>query len=257
MFYLDEGINASETVLFLHGLGAISRSWYFQIEALNQNGYRSVAPDLPGFGESSFEGVSWNFNHVIHDLRKLMDQLQIERFHLVGLSMGGAIALKMALQEPERIKTVTLVSTFASLRPTSINEWGYFLKRSYRVFTKSPRAQAELVAGRVFPDAEKSEYRKYLVEAIASSNPLVYRRALISIAGFNKARKLPQLKMPVLVISGQDDSTIPVQAQNKMAASIPQARHVIIPGGGHAINVDQPEIFNAELLNFLNAHQDN
>ena len=257
LFYLDEAIDAKETVLFLHGLGAISQSWYFQFDALKKSGYRSIAPDLPGFGESDYRGISWNFNRVIHELRDLLDSLGINRFNLVGISMGGAIALKMALQEPERIKNLALVSTFATLRPGSVSEWGYFLRRSYKVLTQSPRAQAELVADRVFPGQDKMAYHDYLVETISEANPFVYRRALLAIAGFNQTRKLAQLKMPVLVISGQDDSTIPVKAQRKLAAAIPQSRHVIIPDGGHAINVDQPEQFNAELLRFLDANQDN
>jgi 3-oxoadipate enol-lactonase len=136
-----------------------------------------------------------------------------------------------------------------------MSEWRYFLRRSYTVLTKSPQAQAELVAERVFPDEAKSFYRDFLVKTISEANPKAYRRALWSIARFNKTQALSSLKVPVLVISGREDTTIPLQAQEKLAAMIPGARQVVISGGGHGVNIDQPEVFNDALLKFLGEHQ--
>ena len=195
MYFFDSGAAEKEIVVFLHGLGATSQSWTFQYEPFRQHGYRCIAPDLPGFGESEFHGHRWNFHLVSAQIKALVANLGVERFHLLGISMGGAIALKMAFEAPELIDKLVLVNTFASLRPKSMNEWRYFVRRSYNVFTKSPRAQAELVAERIFPDEEKSDYRAILVEAIGNADPRVYRRAMLSIASFHKTRRLKRTQI--------------------------------------------------------------
>lgn len=249
--FRDVGENNSPTVLLLHGLGADKESWFYQTPALLTAGYRVVAVDLPGFGHSDVLNRRWTFRRVNAALIQLADDQHIPKFSVAGVSMGGALALQLALDYPGRIKNLVLVSTFASLRPQSRSEWLYFLKRGLTTFTHGPQRQANLVAERVFPHPEQEYFRKVLIENIHQANPRVYRRVMVEIVRLDRLRELKGIQIPTLVVSGAEDTTIPLHVQKRLAHAIPGAQHVVIPGGGHAVNVDHWEQFNQALLDFL------
>lgn len=247
----DSGNKDDPGIVMLHGLGADSQSWGFQVPLLVQSGYRVVTLDLPGFGRSDALERRWTFRRVNQKIIRLIRQLALVKPTVLGISMGGALAISLGLDYPEDIKRLVLVNTFASLRPQSRSEYQYFLKRGTAVFRSGPAQQANLVAERVFPYPEQAPYRKILIDNIRQADPRVYRRAMIEIVRMNRLRQLRRLHLPCLVISGAEDTTIPLGYQKRLAAAIPGAIHQIIPGGGHAVNVDQATAFNQTLLEFL------
>lgn len=254
--YIDQGNSNNPTVLFLHGLGADSESWALQFPALLRAGYRSIAPDLPGFGHSRFNGRRWNFSFVTGELIDLLCKLDIPGIHLVGISMGGAIAMRLAAAAPEKIRSMVLVNSFFRLRPKNLDGWLYFIRRGVRAFIANPQKQADLVANRIFPGTEKEIYRQILIHNIRQSDPCVYRKAMLALAAFNAQPYLGGICKPTLVITGREDTTIPLPAQIQLAKQIPHAKHVILPEAGHAANVDQPEVFNQTLIEFLTAQDE-
>ncbi|MRR31794.1 alpha/beta hydrolase, partial [bacterium] len=215
------------------------------------SGYFPLAPDLPGFGKSPPIGRWWSVEAASDEMLRLLDGKKIERTVLCGLSMGGTVALHLALTRPERAAGLVLINTFAALRPASVSEMVYFIKRGLWSFIVSPSSQAELVADRIFPKPEQNEWRGLLIESIRNSDPKMYRQAMISLGRFNVTRQLSSLKMPVMVITGKNDTTIPPVVQRKMAASIPRAEQYEIEDAGHGVIVDHHDDVNRLLLKFM------
>jgi len=170
---------------------------------------------------------------------------------VVGLSMGGTIAQQLALDYPQLLRKLVLVSTFAILRPDTISGWLYFLQRFILVNTLGLTAQAKVVSNRIFPGPHNAPLRAILIDTISRTDLRAYRKAMTSLGLFNSVGRLGQIKSPTLVITGSDDSTVTPARQQFLVRGIPGARQVIIPHAGHAIPVDQAEIFNRELLKFL------
>ncbi len=250
MNLIDEGQRNGFPILLLHGLGANAESWYLQIPVLVEAGYRVLAPDLPGFGKSTFDGDQWNFDWIGKELIGFLRSARINQFGLLGISMGGVIGLKLAAEYPEMVQMSVLVNTFAVLRPRRWGELGYFLRRGVRAFFLSPQAQAELVAHRIFPNDDKSLFRVMLAESIKQANPRVYRRAMLALARFDGRELARRITNPVLVVSGEKDTTVPIYLQKRLVELLPNSGHVIIQGVGHALPVEQPQLFNQVMLSF-------
>jgi 3-oxoadipate enol-lactonase len=249
--FLDPNPSGSPAVLLLHGLGANAASWTLQLPTLIQAGFRAIAVDTPGFGASPYDGHGWSIPGVAAAMAGLLEELQTGPAHVVGLSMGGTIAQQLALDFPRLVRSLVLVSTFAVLRPDTFSGWFYFLQRFIVVNTLGLPAQAKVVAQRVFPGPRYSQLREMLVETISRADPHAYRRAMTSLGLFNSSKRLAGIKAPTLVVTGTDDTTVLPARQRMLVEGIPAARQVIIPDAGHAVPVDQPEIFNREMLAFL------
>lgn len=249
--FLDPNPTGKPVVLLLHGLGANSSSWTLQFDTLIAAGMRPIAPDSPGFGASRYDGRGWNFNRVAGDLAELLKELRINQVHLVGLSMGGVIAQQFALDYPQLVSKLVLVSTFSKLRPSNWSQWLYFAQRMLLVHSVGLASQSKVVASRVFPAPDQQALRDMAAEQFSSADPRAYRAAMRNLGLFNSSQRLPEIKIPTLVITGANDSTVTPSRQKELAENISGARQVIIPGGGHAVAIDQSESFNAILLEFL------
>jgi len=252
MVYRDDNPSAGRAVVLLHGLGATGDSWQLQIPELAEAGFRVVSPDIPGFGNSNCLDQRWNIRRVTGWVSDLLQSLDLCPLAVVGISMGGTIALQLALDHPEQTDRLVLVNTFARLRAQNWKQIYYFVRRFLTVQFMGPHAQAEFVAARIFPDPKQSPMRRILVGQILQADPRVYRSAMRSLGFFNVERRLKEIKIPTLVVTGQNDSTVSPILQRAMADKIQGAKQVIIPHSGHAVTADQPILFNQVLLDFLN-----
>ena len=144
-----------------------------------------------------------------------------------------------------------LVSTFSALRPEDLNGWAYFIRRAAAVLTLGLQAQAQIVARRLFPDPPDQPLRDMYLAVIARADPRAYRKAMLSLGLFDSRKRLGQIKVPVLIITGAHDTTVTPARQRWLVEGLPAARQVVIPQAGHAVSVDQPEQFNRALLDFL------
>jgi len=238
-------------VFLLHGLGVTSESWTLQVPALIENGFRPIAPDAPGFGKSRYDGRGWSIARCAEAIAGLIDTLHTGPAHIVGLSMGGTIAQQFACDYPHLVRKLVLASTFAALRPASLNGWLYFIQRFVLVHTLGLPTQARFVAQRIFPGPEQALQRQVMVAQILQADPRAYRAAMRSLGTFNSLQRLGGIKTPTLVITGENDSTVSPPNQRPLVERIAGAQQVIIRGAGHAVSVDHPEEFNSTLLNFL------
>ncbi len=249
--YLEFNPSGSPAVLLLHGLGACGASWALQVPALVDAGYRVIAPDVRGFGQSTYPGGRLRISDLAADMSCLLEHLQAGPVYVVGISMGGVIALQLALDAPALTRKLVLVNTFARLRPKSLNLWFYYAIRFILVHTLGLPIQARTVARRIFPRSGQVAYRQELVKQICQADPNGYRAVLRALALFNVANRLREIHAPILVITGEEDTTVPTNNQLDLVRGLPAAKHVFIPAAGHAVIVNQPESFNRHLLEFL------
>jgi len=243
--------NTSKAVLLLHGLGVYGQSWGYQRQALTDLGYQVITPDLPGFGHTPPMEGRWTVEKAAQFALGEMDRAGHENFVVAGLSMGGVVALEIALCHTQRIRGLVLINTFSALRPGSLSEVVYFLKRGLRAYIASPAKQAELVAQRIFPNPIHAEWREMLVQTIRESDPNVYRQAMVALARFNANDKLSKINIPTMVITGDEDSTIPPKVQGRMAKKIPGSVQYLVHGANHGVIVDHYQEVNQLLIDFL------
>lgn len=252
LYYLDQNPMGNKAVVFLHGLGANSTSWFYQFEALKHEPFRLIAPDLPGFGNSRYDGRGWSFPRITKDVAELINELNIAPVVLVGLSMGGVIAQQLVLDYPNLVQKLVLVSTFSVLKPASVSQWFYFLQRIMVVHTMGLATQAKIVARRIFPGPDQQELRELAETQISQADPKAYRAAMRLLSMFDSRRRLREINSPTLVLSGANDSTVAPSRQKLLADGIFRSKYVMVPGAGHAVAIDQHEIFNQYLLEFIN-----
>jgi pimeloyl-ACP methyl ester carboxylesterase len=250
--YLDINPARERVILLLHGLGADGSSWQLQFPALTALGYRILAPDARGFGKSTYPPDSpSSIQETARDFARLLEHLGITRVDVVGISMGGTHALALALDCPELIGHLVLVNTFAQLRPRSYKGWLYYALRFVLVHTMGLEVQARTVAARLFPKPDQAELRSMLIQQVIQADPKAYRTAMRALAKFDVKRRLSEIYLPTLVITGERDTTVPQDVQQQLVKAISKARQVLVPGAGHALSVDSPEQFNQILTDFL------
>lgn len=249
--YLDDNSSSPNPVLLLHGLGANSQSWLMQTPALHQAGFRTIAPDAPGFGQSTYPGGRASIQSFTEPITALVEALKLSSLSVVGISMGGTMALQFALDNPQLVFRLVLVNTFARLNVTHPRMAPYFLMRFILVHTLGIPTQARAVAKRIFPYPDQEILRQGLIEQVLQADPRAYRAAMRALARFNVQDRLGEIACPTLVITGERDTTVPMLNQQQLARGISNARQVVIPDAGHAVTVEKPDVFNQVLVEFL------
>jgi 3-oxoadipate enol-lactonase len=251
--YTVEG--QGEPVLLIPGLGMSSVTWEAVGSRLS-SAHRLIYADPRGSGASDTPDVPYTGDLVAADMAAVLDDVGLDSAHVVGMSMGGLIAQNLALEHPERVRSLTLVSTYAlgdewmhrvlDMRRWLIDVGG--LPAQFRVsifFVFSPFAFRQL------PD-----FIHGLEERIAENPPneAAYRRQLDFCATHDTSAALSEVNIPTLVVVGSHDFlTSPLQAQ-ELRALIPGARYEEMEGASHALIWEQSERF-AELLSAFVAEQ--
>jgi 3-oxoadipate enol-lactonase len=229
-------------VVFLHGIGGNRAHWTAQLHFFSER-FRATAWDARGYGDSDDYEGKLHFDDFASDLLRVLDHLQEEKAHVVGLSMGGRIARSFALAHPERVRTLTLANTspgFDALTP------GEVLKFVEERKNRSPESMRRLLGSRARPGA----YQALLASFKALRNES-YLKTLEASVAEDRAAPLESLSVPTLVITGDEDRVYPLELTKRMVERIPRAELVVLERCGHLSNLEQPEAFNAALLDFL------
>lgn len=234
-------------VVFLHFLGGFSYQWRNQIAALKDR-FTCYAFDHRGFGFSTFNGP-WDVPTAANDLKAQMDALGIGKAHIVGYSMGGPIALVFNSQWPDRVRSLTLIDTFAKNHTHSrarIEESEKCLRyMSIREYAR------QYAATRLLPSTPQAAVDE-LVSAICLARKGAYLDVLRGILLPDFSDHCGKVKVPTLVVCGRQDHTTPVEFTNDLTQLIKGAVECIIPTG-HLGVFDDPAAFNKPLIAFLDA----
>ena len=247
--YLDQG--EGEVILLLHGLGSTKADWDMQKEALSKH-FRLIAPDLRGHGNSSIpkNKEEYGVELCAQDMKLLLDKLNVESCHVVGFSMGGALAFELAVKHPEKIDRMMIVNTAPDFN--NLGEFGeqMIAERTNSLKTSGMKPLAQQVATNMFPE----ESQKHLKDAFyerASKNPVdAYYNSFVTLMQWGIGDKISNIEKPTLVIASDMDYT-PVTLKEAYVERMPNARLQVIKNSRHGVTMDQPEQLNSAILNFL------
>ena len=237
-------------VLLLHGLGSCAADWTPQQPVLAPR-YRVVAVDLPGHGATPLPRGRLTIERMAEAVAARTGDLALAPAHVVGLSLGACVALRLALQAPGRVRSLTLVNPFARLRPGGLGDLARMAQRLVLLGAAPMPWLASHVAGRLFPWPEQQPLHDAAVASLAATSRRGYAAAMRALARFDARGQLAAIRCPTLVVAGDRDRVVPLEAKLRLGAAIPGARVVVVPASGHATPYDQPVTFNRLLLEFL------
>lgn len=247
--YSDQG--QGQPVLFLHGLGSRGEDWGFQVPIFATR-YRVITADMRGHGESDKPPGPYSVSMMAADVAGLLDALDIDSAHIVGLSMGGMIAFQLVVERPERVRSLVIVNSGPALVPRDAGEWLRIQQRLMLARLFGPSQTGKFLSKRLFPKPEQEFLREQFIERWAMNDRHAYLAALRAIVGWSVTDRIAEICCPVLVISGDRDYT-PLDAKRQYTARIPGARFLLIDDSGHATPIDQPDRFNDSLMSFLSS----
>lgn len=244
-----ESRGEGEPVLFIHGLGSSLHDWDNQVRALS-GGYRTIAYDIRGFGRSEKPAGPYGIPLFAEDAVGLLEDLRIQAAHVVGISMGGMIALQLAVSLPTRVKSLTVVNSLAHCIPRTLRERMQFFQRFLIVRLLGMRTMGRVLAGRLFPDVKQEEIRRNFTESWAKNDKRAYREALSAISRWSVADRLGLIRCPTLVLASDLDYWS-IADKQAYAGKIRGAELKVIRNSRHAMPLDQPDAMNAALLEFI------
>ena len=244
---------SGEPLMMVGGLGSDHLAWGLQLPACSQR-FQTVVFDNRDSGHSSHAVGTYHVSHMAQDALALADALELDRFHLLGGSLGGAIAQEMALSAPERVLTLTLCMTWGGSGP-----WGIERGRlSAAAARRTPRE--ELIDTLMLMTLSEGFYerpdavaflRRMTVDHPHPQGTEAFIRQLEAGARHETRRRLPSLTLPVHVVGAECDMLVPVWKSRELAELIPGAELTVLDGASHGIAMEDPERFNKVLIDFL------
>lgn len=258
VFHYDVGTGPA--VVLVHGFNHHAEAWVRNIHVLAAAGYRVIALDLPGFGRSGVPRMRYSLRGYSEFIISFLDALEVGRAHLVGSSMGGAIVLKTAIDNPGRVISVTAVDA-AGMFNTAPRTWALAANPLVRAALRPLMGHRRLLEwshARAYHDQRLSSARQVDVMERAYTQP-GYRDHILGMAQTMLLDpedgllwdQLPALKTPVLVVWGRQDRTLPVAHAYRAAQRIRGAQLKIYDRCGHLPMYEQADAFNRDLLVFV------
>ncbi|MBY0096222.1 alpha/beta fold hydrolase [Mesobacillus maritimus] len=254
--YIEEGSSSDPAVLLIHGVPESSMLWKHLIPEIASQGFRSIAPDLPGFGQSDRFPYGSTWEKYVAFISDFMEALSLEKVHLVVHDWGGMIGLRWACEFPEKVESLIISDTCLvpgyrwhplarKWRTPELGERVVEAMANKEAWMTNMKKEIPSVDEDILEDFftifEKEETRNVILE--------LYRSANLELV--EHYQNLTQIKKPVTILWGENDPYIPTDfAYKTRDEQFPHATIEIIPNTGHFIHVEAPE----QVIPFVNAH---
>ena len=241
------------SVVFLHAFPLQASMWAANLDAL-PDGWRAVAPDLRGFGESPLlDGEAPQMSDLAGDVVDLLDNLEVTDATFVGCSMGGYILFELLKDAPNYVSALALVST----RPGVDSEEGKTNRR--KMIDQVDREGVEAIASQMVPKLlgttsqhQRPELIKQVRNLIMPNTPRGIKAAIKAMMDRNDSTTLlGTIKIPTLVLAGAEDTLIPPAEAEAMDRALPASKCEVMPFAGHLPNLEQSAVFDGLLSQFL------
>jgi len=208
-----------QALLILHGWGSKSDNWVEAGELISKKGFKVIVPDLPGFGKSNKPPVPWTLDDYCSFVEDLAARLGLKKFYLLGHSFGGAVAVKYALKNPEKVDKMFLAGAACIRRKT-------FKKKALFVFSKVFK-----IFGFI-PLLKKAFYRFF----VKSDYPLtkgLMRKTYLNVIKENLSKDIESVRVQTVIIWGQEDNVVPLKYAKEINSKIKGSQLIVIQGAGH------------------------
>ncbi len=261
-FYIDVNPESEKTILLLHGFGGSSTNWIPVIPALAEEGYRVVAVDLKGFGLSEKKRDE-DYSHPSQTefVNSFVNKLELNKFTLVGHSMGGNIATMYCQKYPQKVERLVLVSgsimdkaddDSLNIKATKILDWP-IVREYVRIIMKLFYNES-----RISETFTSAMYKKVEIKEPLFVNPTIFKGweyVLIKITSTrykNVLQKpIEEIDVPTFMIWGEEDTWVPLSKGYYLKERIPNSQLEVIPGVGHLPMFEDPKTFIVALKNCL------
>lgn len=253
--YLDEG--QGPAVILIHGLAGDHSAWLAQVEALRRN-YRVIAFDNRGAGKSTQIDEALSTADLADDTLQLMSHLKIDQAHIVGRSMGGAIAQHMALKAPERVISLALCASFARLDPLGrrvLSNMREALEWQMNWADHARHSVQNFVSADFFNNNPKQLAE---IEKLISGEtrlPACYIRQNEACQTHDTVAELPSILQPTLIMAGDSDPICSLTATKMLSAGLPNARTEVFQGASHFFLMEQHGKFMTLLGEWLRSNE--
>jgi len=255
-----EEVGQGVPILFVHEFASDHRGWEPQLREYGKR-YRCIAYSARGYTPSDIpsDPKAYSYQHVMRDAVAVLDHLKIERAHLIGLSMGGYTSLQVALNHPQRVRSLVLAGTGSGSERwytqdfhKHSRELGDLFERegSARVaetygmgpsrvpfLLKDPRGFAEFTRRLAEHDPKGSAHTS---RGFQGARPSLY----------DFAKEIAKLPTPTLIVVGDEDARC-IEPSLFLKDTLPASGLVMMPKTGHAVNLEEPDLFNAAVGDFL------
>ncbi len=248
--YELSGKRGGQVVVLSHSLSSSLLMWTPQMDALNPY-FRVLRYDIRGHGNSDAPSGPYTLKLLAQDVIQLLDALDIDRVHFVGLSLGGMIGQSLALNNPDRLKSLTLCDTAAVVPAEAQPLWQ---ERMDKARKEGMEALLEQTMERWFTPSFLKQNSKILIlirGQLLATPVSGYIGCAEAIRKLDYLDRLSEIKIPTLIMVGEDDPGTPVSASEAIYERISNSKLVILPSARHLSNVEQADAFNAALLKFL------
>ncbi|MBF8720564.1 alpha/beta fold hydrolase [Pseudomonas guariconensis] len=253
LHYQDVG--SGEAVVFIHGSGPGASghsNFKHNYPVFAEAGYRAIVPDLPGYGASDKPETAYTLDFFVEALLGLLDALDIQRCTLVGNSLGGAIAIAIALRQPRRVTRLVLMAPGGLMDKAQYYLQMEGIQRMAAAFASGELRDAagmkRLLGLQLFdPSLIDDDTVAERVAVVAQQPPCV----LSTMEVPNMAERLPELACPILGFWGINDKFCPVSGVDTLMQACRHIRFVLLSECGHWVMVEHRDLFNRDCLAFL------
>lgn len=250
--WVEQGEAQRPAVVLLHGLGGDAKFWTVEQPALARH-YRVLAIDLRGSGLSRGSTSAFSIDELASDVLHVLDEAGLASAHIVGFSLGGTVAQAIALKAPRRVDRLVLAATFPSVNAQS-RLFLQALASLYRSGATS-RQMYELIVPWLFSTGflsspEAVPYLAYVEDPTDLQTPADWLRLLDAMLAHDATARLGTIRVPTLVIAGDEDRLASLDDARALGDGIPEATLKVLPGG-HLMNVESPDAFLSSIRQFL------
>ncbi|MDF6102334.1 MULTISPECIES: 3-oxoadipate enol-lactonase [Gordonia] len=235
-------------VVLSNSLGSTHRMWDSQVAALEER-FRVVRYDTRGHGDSPVPPGPYSIDELADDVIALLDRFDIERAHLVGLSLGGMTMMRVAARNPERVDRLALLCTAAYLPPAQ--GW---TDRAALVRADGTSVVAAAVVQRWFTPgylAANTEARQQFEAMVAATPAEGYAACCEAISAMDQRSDLSSIIAPTLAIAGADDPATPPDLLRDIVDAVPNGRLLVVPDSAHLANAEQVDTITPALIEHL------
>lgn len=226
--------------------------------AVLKDRYRCITYDHRGQGQSEVTRSGYDIESLYEDAVTLIEMLDCMPCHFVGLSMGGFVALRVAIRRPDLLNSLTLIETSADPEPKE-NMGRYrmlnLVARWMGLQVVADRVMEIMFGQKFLKDPSRAHLKREWKERMIANHRVGITRAVTGVINREGViDQISQIKIPTLIIVGdQDVATVPAKAE-RMHERIRNSELVVIPGAGHTSTVEEPEAVTTAMLEFLNRH---
>ena len=250
------GAEDAPVVCITHSLASDGGSWAEQVPALLAAGFRVLRLDMRGHGGSDAVAGDYTMAALADDVAAALAALAIPRVHYIGLSIGGMIGQAFALAHGERLISAMWCDTLPASPQGGREIWAQRIATVRGANSLAPLADATVE--RWLTDAFKAAHAgrwRQIRDTVIGTTPAGYLGCCAAILDFDFAPRLPELRMPLLVVCGAEDAGTPPAENRRLAGLVPGARYEEMAACRHFPNVERPAEFNRTMLGWLAEHR--